>query len=127
MEQKGKKILLIDDDSDFRLATRKILESGGYEVVEAKSGQEGFDLAKSTSPDLVLIDIIMESFTEGFNLIQKLYEDEKTKDIPRIILSTLGIQQDLDSIYPKELDTKFILQKPVKKEELLKMVGSILD
>ena len=127
MEQKGKKILVIDDDSDFRLATRKILESGGYEVVEAKSGQEGFDLAKSTSPDLVLIDIIMESFTEGFNLIQKLYEDEKTKDIPRIILSTLGIQQDLDSIYPKELDTKFILQKPVKKEELLKMVGSLLD
>lgn len=127
MEQKGKKILVIDDDSDFRLATRKILESGGYEVVEAKSGQEGFDLAKSTSPDLVLIDIIMESFTEGFNLIQKLFEDEKTKDIPRIILSTLGIQQDLDSIYPKELDTKFILQKPVKKEELLKMVGSILD
>lgn len=126
MEQKEKKILLIDDDPDFRLATRKILESDGYEVVEAKSGQEGFDLAKSTSPDLVLIDIIMESFTEGFNLIQKLYEDEKTKDIPRIILTTLGIQQDLDSIYPKELDTKFILQKPVKKEELLKMVGSAL-
>lgn len=126
MEQKGKKILVIDDDNDFRLATRKILESDGYDVVEAKSGKEGFEMAESISPDLVLIDIIMESYTEGFNLVQRLNENEKTKDIPRIVLTTLGIQQDLDSISPKELDTKFILQKPVKKEDLLKMVGSVL-
>ena len=126
MEQKGKKILVIDDDDDFRLATRKILESDGYDVVEANSGKEGFDMAESISPDLVLIDIIMESYTEGFNLVQRLNENEKTKDIPRIVLTTLGIQQDLDSISPKELDTKFILQKPIKKEELLKMVGSLL-
>ena len=126
MEQKGKKILVIDDDDDFRLSTRKILESDGYDVVEAKSGKEGFDMAESISPDLVLIDIIMESYTEGFNLVQRLNENEKTKDIPRIVLTTLGIQQDLDAISPKELDTKFILQKPIKKEELLKMVGSLL-
>ncbi len=51
MEQ-GKKILLVDDDSDFRASTRKILESGGYVVVEAATGQEGFAKAKSESPDI---------------------------------------------------------------------------
>ncbi len=118
----GKKILLIDDDGDFRSATRKILESGGYDVVEAVSGEEGFERAKMVAPDLAVIDIIMESFSEGFNLIKKLDSDEKTKGIPRIILTSLGLQQEMDMISPEELGTKYILQKPIKAAEFLAMV-----
>jgi len=125
MEQ-VKKILLVDDDGDFRAATRKILESGGYVVVEAATGREGFAKAKSESPDLAVIDIIMESFSEGFNLIKRLSEDEWTRGIPRIVLTTLGIQQETDMVSPEELGTKFIIQKPVKKDEFLAMVRAAL-
>jgi ActR/RegA family two-component response regulator len=90
----GKKILLIDDDSDFRSSTRKILESGGYNVIEAATGEEGFSKAKSESPDLAVIDIIMESFSEGFT--------------------------------PEELGTKYIVQKPVKKDDFLKIVAAAI-
>jgi CheY-like chemotaxis protein len=122
----GKKILLIDDDSDFRSSTRKILESGGYNVIEAATGEEGFSKAKSESPDLAVIDIIMESFSEGFNLIKRLNEDEWTRGVPRIVLTSLGLQQEMDMVTPEELGTKYIVQKPVKKDDFLKIVAAAI-
>lgn len=127
MEKSGKKILLVDDDKDFRRATRKILESDGYQVIEAENSVEGLGKAESEVPDLLIIDVIMDSYTEGFNMVQKLAENEKIKDIPRIILSTLGIKQDLDMISPEELRTEFILQKTVKKEELLRTIEMVFE
>jgi CheY-like chemotaxis protein len=122
----GKKILLVDDDRDFRSATGKILESAGYRVIEAASGDEGFARASSETPDLAVIDIIMGSFSEGFDLVKRLDDNERTHKIPRIVLTSLGIQQETDMITPAELGTRFILQKPIKKDELLKMVESAL-
>jgi two-component system phosphate regulon response regulator PhoB len=127
MEKSEKTILLVDDDKDFRRATRKILESDGYGVIEAENSVEGLEKAEAELPDLLIIDVIMDSYTEGFNMVQKLAENEKIKDIPRIILSTLGIKQDLDMIAPEELSTEFILQKTVKKEELLRTVETALE
>jgi len=124
MSSTGKKILFVDDDSDFRRATRKILETGGYEVTEAVNGKDGYEKADAGIFDLIIIDVIMESFSEGFNLISKLVQNEKTRDVPRIIMSTLGIQQELDMIYPQDLGTISILQKPVTKEKLLETVAS---
>ena len=121
-----KKILLVDDDNDFRSATRTILESSGYTVVEASTGKEGFDKAKSESPDLAIIDIIMESFSEGFDLIKRLGDEEWTRGIPRIVLTSLGLQQETDMVSPEELGTKFIIQKPVKAAEFLALVERAL-
>jgi two-component system, OmpR family, alkaline phosphatase synthesis response regulator PhoP len=122
-----KKILLVDDDSDFRGATKTILESAGYEVIEASTGKEGFEKAKSEAPDLAVIDIIMESFSEGFNLIKQLGADEWTRGIPRIVLTSLGLQQEMDMITPEELGTRFIMQKPVKSAELLALVDQAIS
>ncbi len=121
-----RKILLVDDDPDFRASTRKILESGGYQVVEAASGEEGFAKAKTYRPDLAVIDIIMESFSEGFNLIKRLNEDEWTKGVPRIILTSLGLQQETDMISAEELGTKYIVQKPVQKDDFLRVVAAAI-
>jgi len=124
MKPDSKKILIVDDDQDIRSALRKILESSGYFVAEAASGKEGFEKADSELPDLIIIDVIMETFSEGFNLIQRLVTNERTKNIPRILLTALGIQQDLDMIFPAEIGTMSILQKPVEKDVLLKVVSS---
>jgi len=60
-----KKILLIDDDRDFLMATKLILESGGYEVFLAEDGKSGVEMVKSVSPDLTITDMMMETWGEG--------------------------------------------------------------
>ena len=120
------KILLIDDDPDFRLAVVSMLEENGYQVIEAQSGKEGYEKAVSEKPDLMIIDIMMETYGAGFNLINELKGEGELKDIPRIILTSLGIQQDLDMPYPQDMGTDSILQKPVTAETIIETVRSIL-
>lgn len=124
MSPKKKTVLLIDDDEDFRRATRQILSSSDYEIIEADSGDRGLEAAIKEKPDVILVDIIMDTYTEGFDLIRKLAEAPETSGIPRIILSSLNLVQDVDRIYPEELGTRAILQKPVRREDLL---GAVAD
>lgn len=126
MTKTKKKILLVDDDADFVSAITKILEKGGYQVISAPNSKNGQEQARAEAPDLIIIDIIMDTYSEGFSFIKALAADVDTRDIPRIILSSLGIQQHLDMVFPEELGTKQIMQKPVKTEELLEVVRSTL-
>ena len=59
------KILMVDDDADYVEATRLILEANGYEVVVAYDGQEGMEKVKSELPQVVLIDLMMNTMNEG--------------------------------------------------------------
>ncbi len=59
-------VLLIDDDEDFTASIRGLLEAEGYAVVTAESGKEGLRKLRETPPDVVLLDIMMESTTEGY-------------------------------------------------------------
>jgi two-component system alkaline phosphatase synthesis response regulator PhoP len=62
------KILIIDDDPDIVTAVRLSLESAGHHVVEASSGQEGLRKIKAEHPELIILDVMMETHTEGFQL-----------------------------------------------------------
>ena len=83
MEDNGKKILVIDDDPDFVRATGMVLRSAGYEIVEAFSGKEGLEKSDSEKPDLYIIDLMMETYSEGSNVVKALCENDETKDKPR--------------------------------------------
>ncbi len=65
------KILLIDDDKDFLIATKLILEKGGYEVFLAEDGKTGVEMWKSVAPDLAIIDMMMETWGEGFSVLDQ--------------------------------------------------------
>ena len=67
-----KKIVLIDDDKDFLMATRLILEKSGYEVFLAEGGESGLDMIQSVSPDLAIVDMMMETWGEGFDVISRI-------------------------------------------------------
>ena len=82
MSEKGKKILIIDDDPDFVRATGIVLKSSGYEVVEAFSGKEGLAKSKSDNPDLYIIDLMMETYSGGSNVVNALVKDKKTTKKP---------------------------------------------
>ncbi|MGD0211389.1 MAG: response regulator [Desulfomonilia bacterium] len=123
-----KKVLLIDDDKDFLLATKLILEKGGYEVFLAEDGRAGVDMAKSVYPDIAIIDMMMETWSEGFNVVSKLRTSDTGKKIPLIMLSAVDLQGPYQSFEPPdELPTvDLVLHKPIKADDLLKHVGQLL-
>jgi CheY-like chemotaxis protein len=124
-----KKILLIDDDKDFLMATKLILEKGGYEVFLAEDGRSGVEMAKSVNPNLAIIDMMMETWSEGFNVVSKLRTSDSGKQIPLIMLSAVDLQGPYQSFEPpEELPTvNMVLHKPIRADDLLRHVGQLLE
>ncbi|MEA3224098.1 MAG: response regulator [Thermodesulfobacteriota bacterium] len=122
------KILLIDDDKDFLIATKLILENGGYEVFLAEDGKSGVEMSKAVSPDLIIIDMMMETWSEGFNVVSKIRTTESGKKLPLIMLSAVDLEGPYNSFEPpEEMPTvDMVLHKPIKAEDLLKYVGQLL-
>ena len=126
MDKKGL-ILVVDDDPDIVATSRIILEGHGYEVQTASNGKEAKDLLSQCKPDLMLLDVMMASDTEGFDLAFKLKDDPEFKDLPIIMLTAfldkvrmegpgpfefiLGEQWPVEWLFEKPLDTKKLLAK----------------
>ena len=122
----AKKVLIVDDDVDLVEAMSTLLEAKGYQVVTAPNGQEGFKKAKEVSPDIMLLDVMMTSKTEGFDIARNMQSDKSTKDIPVIMVT--GIRKDMNLPFGFEPDSdwlpvKALLEKPVKPEVLLKTIA----
>jgi CheY-like chemotaxis protein len=123
-----KKILLIDDDKDFLYATKLILEKGGYEVLMGEDGKTGVEMWKSVAPDLAIIDMMMETWGEGFSVLSKIRATDTGKDTPLFMLSAVDLQGpyqtfDAPPDFPK---VNKVLHKPVKAEDLLAYIASAL-
>lgn len=128
------RILIIDDDPDIVLAIRMCLEAEGYEVIEANSGVQGFDMIKAERPDLIILDVMMETKTEGFQMALKLHSPDPTsefvefKDIPILMLTAihsttpLRFEPDIDYL-PVEL----FVDKPIELEDLVGKVEWVLS
>jgi CheY-like chemotaxis protein len=128
---KAKRILLVDDDRDLVASVKAFLEARGYEVDTAHSGLEGHERVRVNRPDLVVLDIMMDYDTDGFNVAFKLREDPETTDIPVIIMS--GFTKELDTkthvfepmMYRDWPAAKF-LEKPVKLADLADTIAEVL-
>jgi CheY-like chemotaxis protein len=120
-----KKILLIDDDKDFLFATKLILEKGGYEVFMAEDGKTGVEMWKSISPDLAIIDMMMETWGEGFSVLTKIRATDTGKDIPLFMLSAVDLQGTYNAFEPPPEFPKVnkVLQKPIKADDLLRYIA----
>src|SRR3990172_4351537 len=123
------KILVIDDDPDIVNAVRTTLESVGHTVVEAASGKEGLSKIEAEHPDLIILDVMMETHTEGFQLALKLHSPDPTskyvefKNIPILMLTAihsttpLRFAPDIDNL-PVEL----FIDKPIDPDDLIRRV-----
>ncbi len=80
------KVLVIDDQADDILLIRRMLEAQAYKIIEARDGTEGLDLVHTYHPDLIILDLTMPQL-DGFGVIQALKNNEKTQNIPIIIVS----------------------------------------
>lgn len=88
------KILIIEDNEEFRKIYGDRLVFDGYEVLEAVDGEQGLLLMKKELPDLVLLDIVMPK-KDGFEVLREMMQDKELKDIPVIVLSVLGEEKDI--------------------------------
>ena len=84
----GKDILVIDDDRDLVETLRIVLESKDYEVRAAYDGKEGFSRIEEKLPDLIILDVMMATDTEGFDLAFKLQNISEFRDIPILMLTS---------------------------------------
>lgn len=128
------KILIIDDDPDIITSVKLSLESAGHQVLDASGGEEGLQTIRRDRPDLIILDVMMETKTEGFQLALKLRNPDPTsdwfefKDIPILMLTAihsttpLRFEPDIDYL-PVEL----FVDKPIDPDDLIKKVGWILD
>jgi CheY-like chemotaxis protein len=104
------KILLVDDDENIRTVAMIGLEDmPGLEIVEASSGQQALDLAQTTSPDLIVLDMMMPGM-DGIQTFNQLRENDKTRDIP-IIFMTAKVQSHEIESYTK-LGVAGVITKP---------------
>jgi CheY-like chemotaxis protein len=116
-----KKILVVDDEVELVELVKLRLEANGYEVVMANSGLEGLSKASSESPNLIVLDIGMAEM-DGYTVLQKLKEDEKTKDIPVIMLTAYAKMQ---SLFEMEGISDYIV-KPFDPQDFLARVDKVL-
>jgi len=122
-------ILIVDDDADMVEATADLLKVKGYTTLSAPNGEEGYAKAKTEKPDLMLLDVMMASDSEGFEIARKLKEDPATKGIPVIIVTGIRRAKGLPFGFEPDdawLPVKAVLEKPVKPDELIKAVEEAL-
>lgn len=112
-------VLIIEDSPTDALAYRRVLEASGHKVLHASCAEAGLPLAKSESPDVILMDIVMPG-VNGFQATRELSKLDSTKHIPIIMLSTKS--QETDRIWALRQGANDYLVKPVPRPVLLEAV-----
>jgi len=126
-----KTILVIDDDEDIRLAVGALLESKGYVVETASTKEEGLAKFISVKPDLAILDVMMTSWQDGFELSRQLKKDPELKNTPILMLTGVenktGFEFKSAAGDQEWLPVEGFLDKPVEPEVLLAEVEKLLN
>ena len=118
-----KKVLIVDDDADFVLAVRMVLEAEGYWVEEAANGAEGLSKMRASRPDLVLMDVMMASPLDGYYTTQEISDDPQLRDVPILMVSSIANTEYVSS-FPTDQSLQIVdfISKPIEPETLLAKV-----
>ena len=125
------KILLVDDDIDISSSLKLILEGEDYEVVIASSKEEGMEKFLSEKPDLAILDVMMSTWQDGFELARQVKQEEALKDVPLVMLTAVKNKSGIDfkstAGDPAWLPVDVFLDKPVDSEVLIAEVAKLLN
>lgn len=123
------RVFLIDDDPLLHDAVKMILAPLGYRVDGRLTGPKGLEALRADPPDLVLLDVMLATPSEGFHLLYQMRQDPRLRSIPVIVLSAVGHAFGLD--FAKEVGGDFLpaerfLEKPITAQALRDAVHSAL-
>ncbi|RLC73425.1 MAG: response regulator [Chloroflexi bacterium] len=123
------KILVIDDDADFRLAVQMVVEAHEFEMEEAATPAEGIDKVLGVEPDLVILDVMMPTDYEGFQVAREIREKHKLIDLPILMLTSVhSVKKVPYRFAPDEdyLPVDVFLDKPIEPEQLVATIQEML-
>lgn len=130
------KILIVDDDPDITEALKMTLEANHYEVHTAANGTEGLKQVKAVKPDLIILDVMMDTITEGFQVSYQLRNpDPKSEYAPYSkipILMLTAIVEKKRMKFSPQADGDFLpvddfVEKPIRPQVLLEKVKKLLN
>ena len=125
--QRPGRILVVDDDMDFAIVVRHILQKEGYEVIWASNKAEGLKLAEEHMPDLIILDIMMEKQTDGVAMCYQLKHHGRLKNTPVIIVSGLTSAFGIDlRAQGWAIDADCFMDKPIQQDRLLRETKRLL-
>jgi CheY-like chemotaxis protein len=126
-----RKILIVDDDVDLSSSLRVILEHAGYEVQTGASRPEGMAKVRTERPDLIVLDVMMETWQDGFEMCRELKGDPQFKKTPILMLTSIedvtGIEIKASVGDPVWLPADAFLDKPATPEAFLATIGNLLQ
>ena len=120
-----KKILIVDDDRDVFESMKIVLEAEGYGVDWATNGAEAISKARASKPDLMILDVMMNTDDEGFQVTYQMKEDPKLSCIPIVMVTSVGARTGFS--FDKKKDQDFLpvnefMEKPVDPRVLVDKV-----
>ncbi len=126
---KKRTILIIDDDLELSGVLKTVLESRGYETSHAPDSEEGIALARRRKPDLILLDMMMKTVSEGISAAQEIKSDPELKSIPVIMMT--AVEKETGFTFSPDSDREFLpvdrlLNKPVDPRTLLEEIEAAL-
>lgn len=118
------KVLIVDDDPDFVEISRTVLESAGHTTVTASSGDQALQVMRKEQPDIVLLDIMMNTVLDGLNVSHVIHEDPALKET-RVIMVTSMLDTEHAGLFPTDeyVPVDAWLTKPVQPHTLLGIVA----
>jgi chemosensory pili system protein ChpA (sensor histidine kinase/response regulator) len=119
----GRSIMVVDDSMTVRRVTQRLLEREGYHVLLAKDGVDALEQLQGMPPDLMLVDIEMPRM-DGFDLTRNVRGDERTKDIPIIMITSRSADKHRN--YALQLGVNAYFGKPFQEPVLLEAITGLL-
>lgn len=127
--QKVKTVLLVDDDQDFRMQQKIMLETLEYKIIEAESAAAAISLVENHTPDIAVVDLMMEEDDAGFTLCHSL--KKKFPEMPIIMVTGVAAETGLAfNVKTREehrwIKADALLEKPVRAEQLQREISRLL-
>lgn len=126
------KVLMIDDDDDFRASVKPVLEKAGYSVLEARNAREGLAQLVTHDPDLIVLDIVMETGDEGYGVNEAIkFQDDYRRFHSTPIIMVSSIRETPDDRFPRATELEMIepdayLTKPLDIDRFLDVVKRLV-
>ncbi|MBU0499576.1 MAG: response regulator [Gammaproteobacteria bacterium] len=112
-------VLIVDDSATDRINLELIVNNAGCRTLVADSGKRALEIAGSSRPDLIFLDIMMDEM-DGFQTCRSLHREEHTRDIPVVMVT--GKSQKADKVWAMQQGARGYITKPYVKEQILEQI-----
>ena len=120
----GTRMLVIDDSPTIVALLSRMLRQNDYHVLEAADAEEGLEIARQQSPELIFLDIVLPGM-DGFAALRQLRKDPHTRDVPVIMIS--GNEQATEQFYVHRIGADDFMKKPFSRAEVFARIERLLD